>query len=118
MKSQRNDITSTENEKNSGSSKNSITKSDKKSPSFIEETIPKLQNVIIDGLEKAKDLTESVEQFVDNFEENFNKTSAANEETSSTNETSGITDNPFHLAITNIKKLFTLFTGISRILHV
>lgn len=118
VKIRKNVITSTNNEGNNESLGNSVAKSDKKSPSFMEETIPKLQDVIMDGLEKAKDLTEPVEQFVDHFEENFNETSAMDEETSSTNKTSGDTDDAFHHAITNIKKFFTLFTGISRILHV
>ncbi|XP_014468085.1 PREDICTED: uncharacterized protein LOC106741036 [Dinoponera quadriceps] len=112
VKSQKKYIISTEDKGNNESLENGITKSDKKLPSFMEETIPKLQGVIIDGLEKAKDLTDSVEQFVNNFEENFNETSVADEETSSTNKISESTDNPFHLAIMNIKKLFTLFTGI------
>lgn len=117
-KSRKNVITSTGNQGNNESLGNSIAKSDKKLPFFMEETIPKLQRVIVDGLEKTKNLTESVEQFVDHFEENFNETSATGEKTSSTNKTSRSTDNPFHLTIINMKKLFTLFTGISRILHV
>ncbi|XP_032682541.1 uncharacterized protein LOC116849473 [Odontomachus brunneus] len=112
-KSRKNVITSTGNQGNNESLENTIAKSDKKMPSFMEETIPNLQRVIVDGLEKAKDLTESVEQFVDHFEEDFNETLATDEETSSTNKTSESTSNPFHLAIINLKKLFTLFTGIS-----
>lgn len=118
VKSRKNYITFPENEGNNESLENSITKSDKKLSSFMGETIPKLQGVIIDGLEKAKDLTESVEQFVDNFNEDFNKSSATDEETSSTNKTAGNTGNALHLAIMNIKKFFTFFTEISRILHV
>ncbi|EFN87650.1 uncharacterized protein LOC105192559 [Harpegnathos saltator] len=112
-KSEKNDITFAENRGNDESLENSITQSDKKLVSFVEKTIPKLQGVILDGVENAKDLTESVEKLVSNFKESFNETLMEDEETSSINKTSESIDNAFHFAIMNIKKFFTLFTGIS-----
>ncbi|XP_053978054.1 uncharacterized protein LOC128875998 [Hylaeus volcanicus] len=86
--------------------------------SFVEESIPKLQNVVVDGLEKAKNLTGTVERLIENLDKNFNEASEANVPTNSTDlESIGVARNTFHSAIINVKKFFTLLTGITHILH-
>lgn len=110
------DITSTENEESNESLENSILKSNRELPPFMEETIPKLEDVIINSLEKAKNITESMKPLINNFEKNINKTLTANEETSSINKTSESSGSPFYLMIMNIKALFNMLTGMSRTL--
>lgn len=83
----------------------------KKLPILVEETIPKLQDVIIDGLKEAQNLTESVEQIANNLKK-FNETSASDEDKYSRNKISETTNNIFEIAIINIKKFFTELSRI------
>ncbi|XP_012223139.1 repetitive organellar protein [Linepithema humile] len=103
-----NKISSTKYEETDKNLENNILK---KLPILVEETIPKLQNVIIDGLEEAQNLTESVEQLVNNLKES-NKTLESDEDKYSRNQISETTSNAFKIAIINVKKFFD---GISRI---
>lgn len=94
--------------------KNNNLKNDEKLPSDTERVIPKLQNAIIDGLESTQNTTESVEPFIDNFQEKYNKTVLiSDEEKHLKNKTSETIDNPFHVAI--IKKIIAFLSKISQI---
>ncbi|XP_015430173.1 PREDICTED: uncharacterized protein LOC107186750 [Dufourea novaeangliae] len=88
-------------------------------PSFIEGSIPKLQNVVIDGLKKAQNLTGSVERLIDDLDEKFNnETSNTTDRTGSVDsEPNAVTQNAFHHAIMNVKKVFMLFGGIAHALR-
>lgn len=95
---------------------NNILKSDEKLSPFIEKVTPKLQNGIIDDLENTQNFTESVEPFIDNFEEKFNENVlASNEEKHLKNKTSEPIGNPFHVAIINIKRFLVFLSGISQL---
>ncbi|XP_011706882.1 PREDICTED: uncharacterized protein MAL13P1.304-like, partial [Wasmannia auropunctata] len=80
---------------------NNISKSDKK---LLQKEIPRLQNHM-----------ESVEEFVNNPEKNFNDTLASNEDKHHRNKTFGTIGNVFHTAIINIKDFLALFSNIPRI---
>ncbi|XP_076630428.1 uncharacterized protein LOC143346320 [Colletes latitarsis] len=87
-------------------------------PSFIEGSIPKLENVVIDGLETAKNFTGSVERLIENLDKNFNETSESSEQSDSVNSELTATDhNAFYNAITNVKKFFMFLGGITHILR-
>lgn len=91
-------------------------KNDEKLPSFTEKITPKLQNAVIDGLENMQNTTESVEPFIDNFQEKCNETVLiSDKEKHLKNKTSETIGNPFHIAIINIKKMIAFLSKISQI---
>lgn len=105
-----------ENKEKDKNLENNISKSDEKLSSFIEKITPKLQNGIIDDLENTQNFTESVEPFMDNFEEKFNKTVlASNEEKNFKSKTDEPIGNPFQIAIINIKRFLAFLSGISQL---
>ena len=87
-------------------------------PSFIEGNIPKLENVVVDGMEKVQNLTGSVEQLVEDLNEEFDETSNNDEQPDYTNAAStGIAQHAFQHAIMGVQKIFALLSGITRILR-
>lgn len=96
--------------------KNNNLRNDEKLPSVTKKVTPKLQNAIIDGLENTQNTTESVESFIDNFQEKYNETVLmSDEEKHLKNKTSETIYNPFHVAIINIKKIIAFLSKISQI---
>ncbi|CAL7938163.1 unnamed protein product [Xylocopa violacea] len=86
--------------------------------SLIEKSIPKLGNVVVDGLKKAQNFTGSVEQLIENLDEDYNKTMKEDQQRNSTDSASmNPAKNAFHSAIMNVKKFFILLSGITHILR-
>ncbi|XP_076241023.1 uncharacterized protein LOC143183384 [Calliopsis andreniformis] len=85
--------------------------------SLIEENIPKLQNAVIDGLEKAQNITSSVERLIEDVDEKFDETSKGDEQENFDSDSTGATQNAFYNAILNVKKIFMLLGGITHILY-
>ncbi|KAK2575381.1 hypothetical protein KPH14_001046 [Odynerus spinipes] len=90
-----------------------------KSSSFLQGALPKLQEVITEGFDKAQNLTESLEQFVESFDKKFNETLQGNNKngTLEKNATSSATHDIFRTMITNVKKFFAFLGGITRIFY-
>lgn len=85
--------------------------------SFLQGSIPRLQNVVVDGLKKAQGMTNSMEQLIENVNE-LNETSESSEERDSVDSGSpNATQNTFHNAIMQVKKFFMFLSGIAHILH-
>ncbi|KAG7191134.1 hypothetical protein KM043_007165 [Ampulex compressa] len=99
--------------------KNEINKEDNGLSSFIEGTIPKLQNVIIGSFEKAQNISGSMEHFIEKFDEKFNKTLKTDGQDNIGQNSTFVntTNNVFHTAILNVKKFFTFLSGITHILR-
>ncbi|XP_076759081.1 uncharacterized protein LOC143428242 [Xylocopa sonorina] len=86
--------------------------------SLIEKSIPKLGNVVVDGLKKAQNFTGSVEQLIENLDGEYNKTLEGDQQRNSTDSASvNPAENAFHNAIMNVKKFFILLGGITHILR-
>ncbi|XP_012143990.2 uncharacterized protein LOC100877442 [Megachile rotundata] len=87
-------------------------------PSLIQESIPSLQNIVIDGLQKAQNFTSSVEQLVENLDEKFDEATESGEENNwDDSKSTKVSHHLFRNAITNVKKFFALLGGITRILQ-
>nr|XP_034179510.1 uncharacterized protein LOC117603976 [Osmia lignaria] len=86
--------------------------------SLIQKSIPSLQNVVVDSLQKARNFTGSVEELIENLDEKFDEATSGEDENNSINSRSITTTQAvFHNAITNVKKFFALLGGITRILQ-
>ncbi|XP_078032781.1 uncharacterized protein LOC144467736 [Augochlora pura] len=83
--------------------------------SFIEASIPKMGTVVVDSLQKAQNLTGSVEQLIDDLEERFEDTAGAGEMID--DQSTGMTRHAFNSAITNVKKFFIVLAGIAHALR-
>ncbi|XP_076166235.1 uncharacterized protein LOC143146109 [Ptiloglossa arizonensis] len=85
---------------------------------FIKGSIPKLQDVVVDGLKRAQNFTGTVERLIENTDEKFNQTSDDNEENNSADSKPIDTGtSAFRDAIKNVKKFFALVGGITHILQ-
>ncbi|XP_071866502.1 uncharacterized protein isoform X2 [Bombus fervidus] len=84
--------------------------------SLLQKSIPKLGNVVVNGLNKAENFTGSVEQLIMNLDEKYNKTL---KEEPRGNSTMSVDPGQsiFHNAIVNVKKFFILLNGITNILR-
>lgn len=87
--------------------------------SLIEKSLPKIGNVVIDGLNKAENFTGSVEQLIKNLDENYNRTIGKEDRERDSTSTRSIdpAQNVFRNAITNVKKFFMLLNGVTNILR-
>ncbi|XP_076295138.1 uncharacterized protein LOC143216182 [Lasioglossum baleicum] len=85
-------------------------------PSLIEGSIPKVENVVVDSLRKAENLTGTVEQLFDDLETRFDETTSA-EDLQVDDKSTGITGYAFHSAIRNAKKFFMMLAGIAHVLR-
>lgn len=87
--------------------------------SLIEKSIPKIGNVVIDGLNKAENFTGSVEQLIKNLDENYNRTIEKGDRERDSTGTRSIdpAQNVFRNAITNVRKFFMLLNGVTNILR-
>lgn len=84
--------------------------------SLLQKSIPKLGNVVVNGLNKAENFTGSVEQLIMNLDEKYNKTL---KEEPRGNSTMSVDPGQsiFHNAIVNVKKFFILLNGITNIIR-
>nr|XP_033331039.1 uncharacterized protein LOC117223038 [Megalopta genalis] len=84
-------------------------------PSFIEASIPKVGMVVVDSLQKAQNVTGSVEQLIDDLEKRFESTTSSGEMID--DQSTGMTRPAFQSAITNVKKFFMVLAGIAHALR-
>ncbi|XP_024224259.1 uncharacterized protein LOC100740391 isoform X2 [Bombus impatiens] len=84
--------------------------------SLLQKSIPKLGNVVVNGLNKAENFTGSVEQLILNLDEKYNKTLKDEPRGNSTMSVDP-DQSIFHNAIVNVKKFFILLNGITNILR-
>lgn len=85
--------------------------------SLIEKSLPKIGNVVIDGLNKAENFTGSVEQLIKNLDENYNRTIAKGDQERNSTRSIDPAQNVFRNAITNVRKFFMLLNGVTNILR-
>ncbi|KAF3421720.1 hypothetical protein E2986_08749 [Frieseomelitta varia] len=86
--------------------------------SLLQRSIPKLGNVVMNGLNKAENFTGSVERLIMNLDEKYNKTLKEEQRRDSTSTRSiGPTENVLHNAVANVKKIFILLSGITNLLQ-
>ena len=86
--------------------------------SLLQRSIPKLGNVVMNGLNKAENFTGSVERLIMNLDEKYNKTLKEEQRRDSTSTRSiGPTQNVLHNAVANVKKIFILLSGITNLLQ-
>ncbi|KOX72353.1 Heparanase [Melipona quadrifasciata] len=86
--------------------------------SLLQRSIPKLGNVVVNGLNKAENFTGSVERLIMNLDEKYNKTLKEEQRRDSASTGSiGSTQNVLHNAVANIKKIFILLSGITNLLQ-
>ncbi|KAK1125063.1 hypothetical protein K0M31_006401 [Melipona bicolor] len=86
--------------------------------SLLQRSIPKLGNVVVNGLNKAENFTGSVERLIMNLDEKYNKTLKEEQRRDSASTGSiGSTQNVLHNAVANIKKIFILLGGITNLLQ-
>ncbi|XP_015181681.1 PREDICTED: uncharacterized protein LOC107069156 [Polistes dominula] len=89
--------------------------------SFLRGSIPKLQEMITEGFDKAQNLTESsLKQVTDSIDKKFNETLPKDDKNNNIlqNVTSPMkTENIFQSMITNLQKLFTFFFNFTRIFN-
>ncbi|XP_076650274.1 uncharacterized protein LOC143357639 [Halictus rubicundus] len=85
-------------------------------PSLIENSIPKVENVVVDSLRKAENLTGTVEQLINDLEDRFDEATSA-EDLQVDEQSTGITCHAFRSAITNAKKFFMMLAGITHALR-
>ena len=85
------------------------------------KSIPSLQNVVVDSLQKARNFTGSVEELIENLDEKFDEATSGEDENNSINSRSITTTQAvFHNAITNVKKILCIarwnYTNFTRII--
>ncbi|XP_043497663.1 uncharacterized protein LOC122521203 [Polistes fuscatus] len=88
--------------------------------SFLRGAIPKLQEMITEGFDKAQNLTESLEEFTESIDKKFNGTLPKDDKNNifqSATSSSMSTENIFQTMITNLEKLFAFLFGFTRIFN-
>ncbi|XP_011500397.1 PREDICTED: uncharacterized protein LOC105364207 [Ceratosolen solmsi marchali] len=91
--------------------------------SILIDSIPKLQTVITGGLKKAENLTGSLENFIDNYDNQLNNTRKRLKDNSGDINTFEVNNerlnhNIFKTMIGSVKKFFGIVSGIAKIFHV
>ncbi|XP_046612586.1 uncharacterized protein LOC124301502 [Neodiprion virginianus] len=83
--------------------------------SLFDAAMPKIESTINDKLVKVGNLTESLEDFINEFDKKSedNSTASSNETSSAKNEK--ISYNIFNTALSNVKKFFEFLTGVNLI---
>ncbi|KAI4491959.1 hypothetical protein M0804_003351 [Polistes exclamans] len=88
--------------------------------SFLRGAIPKLQEMITEGFDKAQNLTESLEEFTESIDKKFNGTLPKDDKNNifqSATSSSMSTENIFQTMKTNLEKLFAFLFGFTRIFN-
>ncbi|XP_003426648.1 uncharacterized protein LOC100678525 [Nasonia vitripennis] len=89
--------------------------------SMLVDAIPKLQNVITGGLKKAQNLTGSLEDFIENFDDEFSGNTtdtSSSENVESVDEGDGrLSHNIFQHMVGGVKKFFGLISNLANIFH-
>lgn len=83
--------------------------------SMIVDAIPKLQNVITGGLEKAQNLTGSLEDFIENFDDESTDTSNSENVKTADASDGRISHNIFQHMVGGVKKFFGLVSNLANI---
>lgn len=86
---------------------------------LFEEAIPRLESTVTDGLSNVRRISESFEQFIDGYNDRFNKKQLQFDEenldstgAATPEEDVQISSNIFSTAITNVKKFFDFLSGL------
>lgn len=86
--------------------------------SLVAAGVPKLENVVVDSLKKAQNITGSVEELIENLDDKYNNTLYSEQQNNSTEtETNGVSQYIFDNAIMNVKKFFILLSGINHLIR-